>query len=217
MKVFIGPYPEWIGPFQIAKYLMFWKNKEHDSVHKFGEWLAENKDGTDSKLYKFCNWFHEKFNKRTVKIKIHNYDIWSLDSTMNLILLPMFKRLREDKHGSGFIDDEDVPVHLWSNVEPPKDPDIDNLDGKFHERYQWVLDEIIWTLEQEVNDNWEEQYWNKKPELDLDEYPEDKGKTFIPVRWKVEGAFDIDGYEKHANRIRNGFRLMGKYWQTFWT
>ena len=52
MKVRIGPYKNWFGPYQLAELLMFWVPKEKDEygiehtadrVHKFGEWLAHGK------------------------------------------------------------------------------------------------------------------------------------------------------------------------------
>jgi len=49
MKVYIGPYKNWFGPYQLAETLCFWAKKEKDEygfertpdwVHNFGEWLA---------------------------------------------------------------------------------------------------------------------------------------------------------------------------------
>ena len=47
MKIYIGPYKSWIGPYQIAEALCFWVKRvpdEHgikrkpDWVHDFGQW-----------------------------------------------------------------------------------------------------------------------------------------------------------------------------------
>ena len=47
MRVNIGPYKSWVGPYQIAEKILFWLDKNDDErVHKFGEWLA----GSDKKL-----------------------------------------------------------------------------------------------------------------------------------------------------------------------
>jgi hypothetical protein len=49
MKVKIGPYTNWFGPYQLAELLCFWAKEEKnefgiprkpDWVHNFGEWLA---------------------------------------------------------------------------------------------------------------------------------------------------------------------------------
>jgi hypothetical protein len=79
------------------------------------------------------------------------------------------------------------------------------------------LTENLWALQQDHPDyDWEDKYWKVHPELDLTKHPEDEGKKFIPIRWKVEGEYDRYGRKEHQERIDNGFRLMGKYYQTLW-
>jgi len=218
MKVYIGPYTSWIGPYQIAEKLLFWLDKDDDRrVHNFGTWLADKKDGSDTVLTKFCQWVQSK-KSRKVKIHIDNYDYWNAHNTASLILEPLLKKLRVAKHGSGFIDDEDVPDELKSTSATPLTEEEKNqgsTDNNFHARYEWALNEIIWAIEQD-NAEWEDQYWKTHPELDLTDYPEDAGKTTIPVRWKVEGECDWEGLKAHQERINRGFKLMGKYWQTLW-
>jgi hypothetical protein len=220
MFIKIGPYKNWLGPYQIAAKLLFWipeydeNYHKSDTVHNFGEWLANDKNGNDSWLAKICAWYHSK-EKRKIKIRIDPYDSWNAHNTASLILLPLFKKLSEDKHGSGFIDDEDVPESLRSTSAPPKVHEYDT-DDFLHDRYEWVLKEILFALEAD-NSDWEDQFTHEHAEIDLDKYPEDEGKTCIPVRWKKEGKYDWEGKRIYQERIDNGFRLMGKYWQTFWT
>ena len=88
MKVKIGPFLTYWGPYQIAEKLLFWCNKyEDDRVSNLGEWLAGGKE-RDSWLNTFTNWVYSK-RKRTVKIHIDKYDTWNMDGTMALIILPM--------------------------------------------------------------------------------------------------------------------------------
>ena len=102
MKVNIGPYINWWGPYQIMDLLFFWHEKYpednianrwdyrlHDQV---AEWLA------DTWFSDFCQWVHDK-RKRTEKIHIDHYDIWNLAETLASIALPMLKLLKESKHG----------------------------------------------------------------------------------------------------------------------
>jgi hypothetical protein len=231
MKVHIGPYVNWVGPYQIADKLFFWVDKYPDDelenrwdykLHdKFGTWLAS------TWVADFCQWIHD-FKKRTVKVKIDYYDVWSMDSTLTPIILPMLKKLKEVKHGSGYIDLEDVPEAMrltntedydsQSTFEFYNDPALtrQNIKCDVHTRYEWALDEMIWAFEQLNDENWEDQYWKTKPEIDFDEYLEDEGKTSKPLRWKVEGEADWEGMQKHRDRIQNGLRLFGKYFQTLW-
>jgi len=153
---------------------------------------------------------------RTVFIKTHRYDHWNADSTMAMLCLPIMKDLKKDKHGSGFIKDEDVPEEIRSYNAPPKENEWDT-DEFWFDRANWVLDEVIWALEQQQPGcDWEEQYWIVQPEIDFEERPEDDGKTSIPLRWKVEGKCDWDGRNAHEERIDNGLRLFGTYWRSWW-
>lgn len=238
MKVNIGPYTNWVGPYQIADMIFFWVEKypfdeeiekrwDYRMHDKLGPWLAKDKNGNDSYLTRFCSWIHS-FKKRKVKVKIDYYDHWSCDATLSPIILPLLKSLKEHKQGSGFIDLEDVPESMrYTSTEDYDgqttfpfytDPDLtmQNIHCDVHTRYEWALDEMIWAFEQLVIDDWEEQYWIKHPEIDFNEYPEDEGKTSKPLRWKVEGECDWVGRQKHQDRINNGLRLFGKYFQTLW-
>lgn len=230
MKVYIGPYINWIGPYQIADMIFFWVEKypeEEDlenrwdyKLHdKFGTWLAS------TWVAGFCEWVHS-FRNRKVDVRIDNYDVWSMDATLTPIILPMLKKLKEVKHGSGFIDLEDVPESMrftdteeWDSQQTFEfyhEPNLQNIQCDVHTRYEWALDEMIWAFEQLNDEHWEDQYWITHPEIDFTEQPEDVGKTTKPLRWKVQGEADWEGMQKHRDRIQNGLRLFGKYFQTLW-
>ena len=113
MKVFLGPYRSWIGPYQIAEILCFWAKEVPDEfgmphkpdwVHDFGTWLAEDKNGDPSGLARFCEWVQSK-RHRTEWVHIDNYDVWGMDHTLALIILPMLQTLKAQKHGTGWVDD----------------------------------------------------------------------------------------------------------------
>jgi hypothetical protein len=233
MKIYIGPYKNWFGPYQLAEKIMFWRDRNDQQVHEFGNFLATGsfKDGDEGKkivdfsedenetlLYKFLKWVDSK-KKRTVKIKIHDYDVWNMDSTLALIALPMLKILKEKKHGSPLVDDADVPEHLRSTAAPPLTEEqvgSGHTDDNFHRRWGWVLDEIIWTFEQLQPDcDWEEQYytgvahyvWEKVEGENLHEMKQGANHT---------QTFDAEGYRVHADRIKRGLTLFGKYYQGLW-
>jgi hypothetical protein len=238
MKIDIGPYKNWVGPYQIAEKILFWipkydeKNsfeytKAYDKyVHPFGEWLAEDKNGNDSWLTKFCQWIESK-RKRKVKIRIDHYDTWSMDSTLAPIILPMLKQLKATKHGSGYVELEDVPENLrYTQTEDydaqqvfefyNDDTSKQKLHCDVHTRYEWLLDELIWTFEQLSDEDSEKEFWIEHGEIDFDKYPEDEGKTTKPLRWKKEAIVDWDGLRAHQERVSNGLKLFGKYYQTLW-
>lgn len=215
MRVVIGNYVKWIGPYQIAERLMFWKDKSDDAVHNFGTWLAVKSDESPSLLSKLCEWVHSK-KKRKIKVKLDRWDTWNADDTLAIIILPLLKQLKEQKQGSPFVDDEDVPEHLRSTVVPAK-VNVWDTDANFHKRWEWLIDELIWTFEQLQPDyDWEDQYWPKYPEIDFTPQPEDEGKTTKPVRWKTYGEWDRDGMKAHSDRIQRGTELFGKYFRNLW-
>ena len=229
MKVKIGPYKSWIGPYQIAETLCFWAKKEKceyglehtaDWVHNFGSWLAGG-DDKESKLMKLCQWIESK-RKRTIKVHIDRWDTWSMDHTLSYIILPMLKQLKESKHGAPNTDDEDVPEHLRSTVAEPKENEWDT-DSNHFLRWDWVMSEMIYAFECQLDDTWEEKYWTGewgKPDfIKTDkEYPN-------PKTGEMESTFQInpgtrkcdwDGLKQEQDRIQNGFRLFGRYYQALW-
>jgi hypothetical protein len=233
MKVYIGPYRNWIGPYQIADALCFWVKEVEDEygmkskpdwVHNFGTWLSGGEDG-ESWLLKACQWIERKC-KRTVKVRIDRYDTWNMDGTLAYIILPMLKQLQATKHGSPLVDDEDVPegLDLRSTEAPPKENEWDT-DDNMHKRWEWVLSELIWTFEQMHNDNdWEAQYhtgvhdlvW-KPVDKEGNEVPKEDAKLYQMEKGpKDTHVFDKDGYMTHSKRIDNGLKLFGKYYRGLW-
>ena len=233
MKVYIGPYKNWIGPYQITDAVFFWLDVyghvdrwDYNLRDKVRHFLAHG-----FKDEKHVSWFHKVLlwidskRERKVKIRIDNYDTWSMDATLSPIILPMLKQLKATKHGSGIVDLEDVPENLrYTETETYDDQRCfdfyqeatDKINCDLHTRYDWILDEMIWAFEQLCDPDWQDQYWQKEPKLDLKKYPEDEGKELIPVRWETSGECDWIGRTKHQERIDNGLRLFGKYYQTLW-
>jgi hypothetical protein len=208
MKAIIGKYKYWIGPYQIAEWFSFLPIHRRD-LDNLGDWLSETwvKD--------FCEWIDSK-RKRKIKVKIHRYDSWGAYETIAIIALPILKQLKHTKQGAPQVEDFDVPEHLRSTNASKKKNDWDT-DSLFFKRWDWVMNEMIWAMEQIQPDvDWEDQFWIVHPEIDFDDYPEDEGKEFTPVRWKVEGQCDYEGRQKYQERIDNGLRLFGVYFQNLW-
>lgn len=230
MRVHIGKYKNFIGGYQIAEALCFWAKKQHDEyglphtpdwVDKFGEWLAgENKD---SWLQKLCLWIETK-RTRNIKVKIDYWDTWSADHTLAYIILPILKKLKEDKQGSPHVKDEDVPEELRSTSAPPKQNEYD-LDDNHHKRWEYVLDEMIFAFECKLDDSWEDVFHSGEHHILM--IPVDKDGNEVPkedaVLFKMSKGendtykCDYDGMRVVENRIQNGFRLFGVYYQNLWS
>jgi hypothetical protein len=215
MKIYIGPFHSWIGPYQIAEKLLFWMDKNDDErVHKFGTWLAggDDKNDKDSVLMKCCTWIESK-RHRTIKVRIDKYDTWSMDSTLAPIILPMLKQLKATKHGAPLVNPKDVP----KNLRPTAKASDENgyVDDTHFQRWEWVLDEMIWAFEQlQPDSDWEGQYHTGVHEIVW--VPQENGNSQMTAGPNDTSKFDKDGYMQHSKRIDNGTRLMGVYFRALW-
>ncbi len=217
MKVKIGPYVNWYGPYQIAETILFWKDKDDDAVFDFGKWLATNRKGQDSWLMGFCQWINNR-KERKVNIRIDHTDVWSMDHTLAMIIVPMLEKLRENVISGPMVDDEDVPENLRSTAAPALTEEQKNCghtDDNWFKRWEWVLDEMIWTFKQHLDDSWKDQYESGTSDWSL-EKDEATQATHIKHGPNHTFKFDIEGMEKHRERMNNGRRLFAKYYESLW-
>src|SRR6056300_774523 len=236
MKIKLGPYKNWFGPYQLAELLMFWVPKEKDEhgfphtadrVHKFGEWLAHGSvwpepevgdihkwgDRPHTRLYKFLSWIDSK-KKRKIEIHIDPWDTWSMDHTLAYIVLPMLKQLKETKHGAPYVDPKDCPEELKPKKLTKKQKDNGETDSTHFERWDWVLDEMIFAFDSKVNDGWEDQFETGESDLQMKKLED--GNYQMVEGPKHTREYDWEGRKKYTERIQNGFRLFGKYYENLW-
>jgi hypothetical protein len=113
-----------------------------------------------------------------------------MDYTLAPIILPMLKQLKETKHGSPNVDNEDVPINLRAPEEDVlKYKTLGETDPDFFKRWDWVLDEMIYAFDCKAN------------------------KDEVYMRFDIK---DRIGIKKEQDRISNGFRLFGKYYESLW-
>lgn len=148
--------------------------------------------------------------ERHVEIRIDEFDSYNADHTLALIALPLIKQLKEQTKGAPYVDDEDVPEELKSTSAPPKENDYD-IDANHFARWDYVLDCILWSLEQHVNyDPDEDKYivWDETAEPETTLAKElGLGKCII----------DKEGLEAYHARKQKGFVLFGKYFRNMWS
>jgi hypothetical protein len=238
MKIKIGGYKNYLGPYQLAELLCFWAKpvkSEYDIeskpqwVHNFGEWLAHgsvepdekvgnitswNRDRHDTLLSRFLTWIHSK-QHRTIKVHIDRGDTWSMDHTLGYVVLPMLKQLKATKHGAPFVDDKDVPKELRSAAAPPKENEWDTDENHF-KRWEWVLDEMIFAFETKVGslEDWEDQFHTGEHDIQWKRL--EGGNSEMVKGPKDTFKFDMKGRAAYQKRITNGFCLFGKYYEGLW-
>jgi len=86
----------------------------------------------------------------------------------------------------------------------PKENEWD-IDDNHFKRWDYVLDEMTWAFSQKLrNGGWEGDYYK---------YEDDPEELFgIKLVWE-----DREGSKAHQERMSNGFRLFGKYFENLWS
>lgn len=144
--------------------------------------------------------------ERKISVKIDPWDTWSADYTLALIIAPLLQKMKDDKQGAPHVDDLDVPEHLRSTAAPAKENEWDT-DENWHLRWDYVLDEMLWAMQQLTLNGSEDQFY------DCSEVDETKGVMEQVRAMKV----DMQGLNAHHERIQKGCELFGKYFQALWS
>ena len=232
MKVYFSGYRNhWVSPYDILKTICFWE-KNDDVFYALG--------GVDTKYTKLVNFltpicqawsnFLDFVHPRINYVKIDKYDTWNMDSTLVPIILPMLKQLRDTKQGSAMVDMEDVPESMratntedydaQSCFEFYHEPDSQKVQCDIHDRWDWVMNEMIFAFERLADDSWKDNF--RTGEIDWVTEPsawDENGKpTMYRSRRGPNDTYecDYDGIKVVEDRIRNGLRLFGKYYQGLW-
>jgi len=161
---------------------------------------------------------------RKIDIQIDNYDTWSMDHTLAMIIVPMLKQLKATKQGAPHVDWEDVPHYLRStHAEERQYSKNGEVDVHFFDRWDYVIDEMIWAFEQIVEDDDSQFYSGESDRItvpvdkDGNEVDSDNAE-FYEWRTGPNDTFEVDyeGLREHHERIKRGTTLFGKYFQNLW-
>lgn len=203
MKVYIGPYEKEVVPFR--------------------KWARNCKqEFISDRLYDLANFLkpvNTLHKKRKVKVHIDKYDVWGLDETLAFVIVPALQLLKKQKQGAPFVDDEDVPEHLRSTAAAPKENEWDT-DSLHFDRWNWVMDEMIWAFEQHTYDDLDQFHYNlDNLEIKFSTKTEN-GLSKLEIGSKDPSKpphyFDNGAYAIHQARKANGRRLFAKYYDGLW-
>jgi len=191
MKVKIGPYPNrWISNIH-TNYM----NDKYGYVDwprakeytRFEQFLEKFEDLLQSIYNCTINLFIDR-REQKVKVHIDPWDTWSMDHILAPIILPMLKQLQKTKHGAPFIDNADVPKELRATKKQIEAYGMNGeVDPKYFARWDWVMDEMIYAFDCKAN------------------------KDDVFIRFE-----DREEMKAEQERISNGFRLFGKYFENLW-
>lgn len=211
MKVNIGPYKSHITTHRIkCDYLELmygddWHLIKEEQYVWIDHLVVGFLDAVD-----YCLKPLNKIRNRKVKVKYHNYDTWSLDHTLALIILPGLQQLKDTNHGYAGVDRDDLPF-AWLK------------DASGEDQWEWVMEEMIWAFSEIANDYPEEETFHSgvhdivwtKVNAQGDEDPEGK---YSRMDHGPNHTFNIDFEARKAydDRIQRGLILFGKYYRNLW-
>ena len=229
MRVHIGPYKNWVGPYQIADAIFFWCEKypedklEERWDYRAKDWLGEflahgfEKKPKDDDIYIFSRrrrerhntWFYKLLlwidskKKRKMVVKIDYWDHWNVDSTLSPIILPLLKDLKKYKHGSGMIDLEDVPEHMRTTTTEDYDAQscFDFYNEDTEERKYTIHDRYDWALDEMI---WA--FEQLQPDYDWeDQYSSGEIDTLhVPCKWDENGKpllYEMKDGPEHTYKV----------------
>ena len=158
---------------------------------------------------------------RAETVVIDDYDVWNLDHSLALIIVPALKILKEKKQGAPSVDNEDVSDELRASDEELHTYSKNGeTDEHYFDRWDYVMDEMIFAFESKLED-WEEQFASGENDVKFVEIPDKKDEEGEPL-WTWEHGpnhtreYDVEGREKYQARITKGFKLFGKYYEGLW-
>ena len=225
MKIKIEEYPDRLvcnlyGNYMTKKYgYMNWP-RPGTPFERSLEWFETKIQDVYTVLNQM--WFNSSEQKS--KIQIDPWDTWSMDSTLAMIVVPMLIQLKETKQGAPLVDPQDVPLELQPKKQNKKQKRDGETDSTHFERWDWVLDEMIFSFESKLDDCWMEQFYSGESYSYFQPLTDGMG---LPVEWKelsewksdLKDTFEVDreGAKAYQDRMSNGFRLFGKYYENLWS
>jgi hypothetical protein len=193
MKVRIGNYPNrWncnIHTNYMERKYGYYYDSWDESITWDEKLLEKIENGLQWLYNNTVNRYYDNA-EQSVSVRIDPWDTWSMDYTLAHIVVPMLKQLKETKHGAPNVDMEDVPENIR-----PTEEDLENYakngttDTKFFARWDWVLDEMIYAFESKLGDD---------------------------VFMRFDPRTQLNEMNEEQDRISNGFRLFGKYYESLW-
>jgi hypothetical protein len=162
-----------------------------------------------------------------IDVRIDPWDTWNMDSTIAQIIYPMLVQLKATKHG--------IPGDLVNDVGGEDYADQASFDfykethdeswNKGAERWDDILDKMIWSFGQIAYEDYDAQYHHGDAKYDWiitdRTYPNPITGVPEPTYQMVdknpdEHWYDHVGHKLHEERIQEGLDLFGKYFRSLW-
>lgn len=143
------------------------------------------------------------------EVLVDEYDCLDADYTLAMIILPVLKKIRENKQWVPHVDDEDVPEEIRSTAAKPKEDSWD-IDEFHFNRWEHVLNEMIWAFEDHTAGNPDADACYE----DINE-PAEKGSIQESLGLS-KTKVNLEKLKAYKARKQNAFCLFGKYYHSLW-
>lgn len=205
MKVILSEYRNDFTRYSVVKWLRYFFVSQNT--------LLELMDYVPNWVVSFLNLF---VRPRKEYVHIDPHDVWSLDHTLALIIVPALRKLRSVKHGvpMDFVHDLDSEFFDQDNNKQLELFDCAAYRGISQARWDAAMDKMIWSFEQiiiENNDVYNLHYYDKLlvPRA-VDDVLSD-GEAFVETH-----TFNKLRYTLYEKRVQEGFDLFAKYYRSLW-
>lgn len=212
MKVNIGPYKDYFGPYQLVKPLevLFGEDFANKIAEKLPHVPFEKLD---------------KLRQRKIDVHIDDYDTWSVNHTLALIIVPLLKSMKGKKQGIPveFVNDKDKE---YGGCGYPEQLELfDDLDefykGESERQWNNTLDHMIWAFEQilddQVLDERDDFYIPMTPEEIAEREARYEEADLSPFKFNDNMKLDIFAYQEYNDQIQEGLDLFAKHFRSLWT
>jgi len=232
MRVKIGKYVHWFTVTRAEDKYLEWRfkkpaydidDREHHKIDRFVLWCFA---GIQNVLHYTVNQIQSR-RERKVRVHVDPWDVWDAKTTLAHVILPVLEQLRETKQGAPFVDKKDVPKELHGKKLTKKQKEQGEINDKHFERWNYILDAMIWSFTEIVNDNpGEEEFftgesdlkWTKVDEKGNEVDDDYDGRIYYRMDKGPNDTrhIDFEGLDKYNERIDYGLRMFGKYYRGLW-
>jgi len=146
-------------------------------------------------------WTREKYQRAVRGWSVS--DAWGMNTYLATIIVDMLRYLKKNKHG--------YPICCGEDRNKDYSKLSDNYDERNQKKWEWILDEMIWTFEtvlKTLDHDWillDDRKHEKKMQKFCDKMTALYPDTDYHVMTKEESA-----------RYRNGWKLFQKYFVSLW-
>ena len=204
-----GKYPRWYNTMGYEQSWLEFRHGENGTDMPESQYDTLDRlvigflDGVQWILNKTINPFNE-WRGQKIRVHVDEHDVWSADVTIAHMALPLLEKLRDEKHGYPLIDPKEIeglPREL-----KPKKKDLEEYsksgmpDPKAEDRWNWVLNEMIFAMQCITDDSWEDEFFAPSDPNDM-----------MTMR-----CIDKEGYDNTHKRINRGLKFFGIWFRSLW-